>query len=126
MSNTNPTVTEIREWAYSNAPWPVEEWDLFLSWTGEVELFIELAIDHSCAQRLFFLHMLYYVIGATFTSPRRDEAVARVSWYAEKGRLIKHGDIKRWVSNVDSLVKGGLKYRYEDWRGGQLVGYEFT
>ena len=69
MSNTNPTVAEIREWAYSGAPWPVEEWDLFLSWTGEVELFIELATDHSCPHRVFFLHMLYYVIGATYTSP---------------------------------------------------------
>lgn len=126
VSDTNPTVAEIRKWGYSNAPWPVEEWDLFLSWTGEIDLFIELATDHSCAHRVFFLHMLYYIIGATYTSPRQDDPVARASWYAEKGRPIKHGDIKRWVSNVDSLVKGGLKYRYEDWRGGLLARYEFS
>lgn len=59
MSYTNPSIAEIREWAYTTAPWPIEEWDLFLSWTGEIDLFIELATDHACLQKLFFLHMLY-------------------------------------------------------------------
>lgn len=54
MEVTNPTVEEIRLWAYSEDEWPHDEWDLFLSWTREVDLFIELATDHSCPKQFFF------------------------------------------------------------------------
>jgi hypothetical protein len=36
----NPSIVEIEEWAYSNEEWPYSEWPLFLTWTGEIELFI--------------------------------------------------------------------------------------
>ena len=126
MSYTNPGIAEIREWAYTTAPWPIEEWDLFLSWTGEIDLFIELATDHACPQKLFFLHMLYYTVGTEFGKSRREDAMSRIAWYADKGRSIRHGDIRTWVSTVDALLKGRLEYRYHDWRAGKLAGYNLT
>lgn len=126
MNNTNPSATEIFEWAYSDSPWPVEEWDLFLSWTQEIELFIELATAHACPRRIFFLHMLYYTVGSTMSATRRDGSVARILWYASKGRNVTHGDVKTWVRNVDALVKGGIPYRYKDWRAGRLAGYDLV
>ena len=106
MSNTNPSVEEITSWAYSRAAWPVEEWDLFLSWTCEVELYITLATDHKCPHRIFFLHMLYYIVGTIFGQPRSQEPMSRIATFVEKARGVNHGDIKRWVKEVDSLLKG--------------------
>lgn len=126
MSNTNPSVEEITNWAYSRAAWPVEEWDLFLSWTCEVELFIALATDHKCPHRIFFLHMLYYIVGTTFGQPRSQEPMSRIATLVEKARGVNHGDIKRWVKEVDSLLKGTREYSYDEWRGGKLAGYEFS
>lgn len=117
---------EITSWAYSGAAWPVEEWDLFLSWTCEVELFISLASDHECPHRLFFLHMLYYIVGTTFGMHRSEEPSSRIAAYVEKGRTVKHGDIRKWVTDVDCLLKGTRKYSYEEWRRGKLAGYEFA
>lgn len=126
MGYTNPSIEQIRTWAYSSSGWPIHEWDLFLSWTGKMDLFIELATDHRCPQRRFFLHVLYYTVGTAFGVKRKDEARARIAAYADIGRGNGHGDIKTWVANVDALRRGRLAYRYEDWRGGALAGYDFS
>ena len=70
--------------------------------------------------------MLYYIVGTTYRKARQEEPLSRVAAYVEKGRMVKHGAIKKWVSEVDSLLKGTRKYDYIDWRGGKLAGYEFT
>jgi hypothetical protein len=126
MTYTNPSVEEVTKWAYSDAAWPVAEWDLFLSWTCEVELFIAFASDHKCPHQSFFLHMLYYIVGTTYREPRKEEPLSRIAFYVEKGRTVKHGEIKKWVANVDLLLMGTKKYDYKEWRGGKLAGYEFT
>jgi len=126
MSYKNPSIEQINEWAYSGQVWPIEEWDLFLSWTGEVDLFIALATDHKCPSQSFFLHMLYYIVGTTYTSHRMDEAQSRIAVFADKGRKVEHGEIRKWVGEVDALLRGAKKYEYLDWRGGRLAKYQFT
>ena len=126
MNYTNPSVQEIRNWAYSNEEWPHDEWDLFLSWTRELDLFIELATDQKCPKKVFFLHMLYYIVGTTFSEPTKTDKLNRIESYANKGRNSKHDDIKKWVSEVDLLLKGRKKYTYENWRGGLFADYKFT
>jgi len=126
MEVTNPTVEEIRKWAYSEGEWPHDEWDLFLSWTGEVDLFIELATDQKCPNRLFFLHMLYYMVGTTYGEPNKSNKLDRIAAYIGKARGIKHGDIRQWIKNTEELLKGVQKYSYDNWRGGVHAGYEFS
>ncbi|WP_150050236.1 hypothetical protein [Methylomonas rhizoryzae] len=126
MTVTNPTVEEIRSWAYSNADWPHDEWDLFLSWTREVDLFIELAIDPNCPKKGFFRHMLYYIIGTTFNEPNKTDKLERIKDYAEKGAGIRHGDIKAWRIHISELLSDREKYSYDNWRGGLHAGYKFT
>ena len=126
MEVTNPTIEEIREWAYSEEEWPHDEWDLFMSWTREVDLFIQLATDHKCPKRIFFLHMLYYIVGTTYGEPNKSDKLDRIAFYADKGRGIKHGDIRNWVKNTEELIKGFQKYSYDNWRGGIHAGYNFT
>ena len=126
MDYTNPSIEEIKNWAYSNEKWPHDEWDLFLSWTRELDLFIELATDQKCPKKVFFLHMLYYIVGTTFSEPTKTDKLNRIESYANKGRNSKHDDIKKWVSEVDLLLKGRKKYTYENWRGGLFADYKFT
>ncbi len=126
MKVTNPTVEEIRSWAYSNEDLPHDEWDLFLSWTREVDLFIELAIDHHCPKKSFFLHMLYYIIGTTFSEPSKTDKLERIRYYAERGAAIDHGAIKAWRLHISDLLSGREKYSYDNWRAGRHAGYQFT
>lgn len=126
MQVANPTSEDIKSWAYSQSEWPHDEWDLFLSWTKEVELFIDLAADHKCPKRGFFLHMLYYLVGVTFNEPCKADAIAQIEAYVKKADGQKHGDIRKWVENVDALLKGKQKYEYANWRGGRYAQYQFT
>lgn len=126
MDVTNPSVDEVRAWAYSQKGWPHEEWDLFLSWTREVDLFLELATDRRCPKRRFFLHMLYYLVGLTYNEPAKTDKLDRIRAYAEKGSSIESEDIRVWRSHVDDLLRGSRKYNYDDWRGGVYAGYKFT
>ena len=126
MEVTNPTSVEIRTWAYSEDEWPHDEWDLFLSWKQEVELFIEFATDHKCPKRIFFLHMLYYLVGYTYGQPRNTDKLIRIENYSEKGSGMNHGDIRLWRKRISELLDGKLKYNYDDWRGGLYAGYKFT
>jgi len=124
MNYTNPSIQEIKEWAYSENEWPHDEWDLFLSWTNNIDLFIELATDHKCPKRLFFLHMLYYTIGATYGEPNKSDKLDSIAFYVSKGQGINHGEIRKWVKNVKELLTGKQKYDYRNWRGGVLAGYD--
>jgi len=126
MKVSNPTIEEIRLWANSDREWPHDEWDLFLSWKGEIDLYIELATDHSCAKSGFFLHMLYYMVGTTFSEPNQTDKLQRIKSYADKGRRINHGDIRLWVRNMDALLNGSQKYEYLNWRGGLHAKYKFA
>ena len=126
MDVTNPTVEEVKNWAYSQEDWPHDEWDLFLSWTREVDLFIELATDHQCPKNVFFLHMLYYIVGYTFGEPNKSDKNERIKEYASKGLGVKHGAIRLWRKRVEELLSNKVKYNYNDWRGGVYAEYKFT
>ncbi|MCX2836141.1 hypothetical protein [Microbulbifer thermotolerans] len=126
MDVTNPSVEEIRLWAYSAKEWPHEEWDLFLSWTREVDLFIELAADDKCPKQDFFLHMLYYIVGTTFSEPNKTDKLDRIKSYAEKGSGFNQAAIRDWRNNVSDLLNNRVKYNYDNWRGGIFAGYKFT
>lgn len=126
MEVTNPSVEEVRAWAYSEEDWPHDEWDLFLSWTREVDLFIELAIDHKCPKKSFFLHMLYYIVGTTYSEPNKSDKLDRIKGYSEKGLGIKHGDIRKWRAHISDLLSNRVKYEYSNWRGGEFASFTFT
>ncbi|MDO6687501.1 MULTISPECIES: hypothetical protein [unclassified Agarivorans] len=126
MEVTNPTIDEVKVWAYSKDDWPHDEWDLFLSWTREIDLFIELATDYKCPKQDFFLHMLYYIVGSTYGEPAKSDKVERIKGYSDKGVGIKHGAIRLWRKNVDDLLNNKVSYSYDNWRGGVFAEYKFT
>ena len=125
-SVSNPSISEIKEWAYSDDDWPDQEWDLFLSWKQDVGLYIELATDHNCPKQVFFRHMLYYLVGKAIQGRFGDEKEFIIKGYLEKAEGIKHGDIKAWVKASENLLKNPESYEYENWSGGKLANYKFT
>ncbi len=123
---SNPSITDIEEWAYSDEDWPDQEWDLFLSWKQEVDLFIKLASDHKCPKRHFFRHMLYYLVGKAIEGGFGEDKEFVIKGYLEKASGINHGDIRAWVKETNRLLKNPESYRHDDWKGGILANYNFT
>jgi hypothetical protein len=130
MEPSNPTISEIEAWAwsYTDQNWPHSEWPLFLTWTREIELFIALAKNQKCPKKDFFLFLLYYIVGFTYSYPKKDkkEVKREVKEIISNGRGIKQSDILKWVKHSEELLGGKLEYTYEDWRGRKLAGYKFT
>jgi hypothetical protein len=126
LNVSNPSIEEIKAWAYSNKEWPHDEWDLFLAWKQEVGLFIELATDAQCPKKEFFHHILYYLVGYTYSQPRELDPHGRIGEYISAGRLIQDERIRLWVEQSERLLKGKLPYDYSEWRGGKLAGYRLT
>lgn len=126
MKVTSPSVEDVKNWAYAPDPWPHDEWDLFLSWTEEVSLFVELAIDPRCAKQSFFLHMLYYLVGVTFSRPHKSDGVEKIKAWAASIGPIQNESIQLWRHRSEQLVRGKLGYEYKDWRGGQFANYTFS
>jgi len=61
---SNPSYQEIKDWAYSEEEEPDQNWELFLIWKAEFELYLELASDIFCPKEAFFLDLLYYWVWA--------------------------------------------------------------
>lgn len=126
MGVSNPNLDEIRSWAYSSEPWPHDEWDLFLAWKGETDLYIQLATDPVCPKQRFFLHQLYYLAGYRFTQMPSREKHDRLEAVLASGCDSSHPDIQLWVCRCEQLMRGQLAYQYADWRGGGFAGYVFS
>jgi hypothetical protein len=78
------------------------------------------------AKKDIFRRMLYYIVDTTYSEPTKIDRLVRIESYASKGCNVKHGDIKKWVSEVDLLLKGKKKFTYDNWHGGILADHKFT
>lgn len=120
---SNPSWDEIKTWAYSDDDWPDQNWELYLSWVGEIKLFIELATDHKCPNQAFFRHMLYYKVGKAFTGNFGEDRAYIITGYLEHAHGINHGEIRKWVIHTNELLDNPDSYDYEKWHSGILANY---
>ena len=59
----------MRSWAYDGQEEaPAQDWDLILSTISYEDLFIELASDIDCPKSVFFLSLLYFIVGVAVSS----------------------------------------------------------
>ena len=123
MVASKPSYSEIRAWAFSKEDWPDSEWPLFLAWSKQIDLFIELASDHKCPEQDFFRFMLYYLVGYHYKMPSKAETNEEIQFLISKGQGVNHGDIRRWVKRSEALIQAKTIYNYDDWRGGVLANY---
>lgn len=112
----NPTISEIRAWAYSDAEEPDQEWGLYLAWKGEIALFLELATDRRCNKQGYFKYLLYFIVVYDFkTAKTVDDKKLALQAYLDKSQQMRHGDIRVWRKDVEALQKDLASFSYETW-----------
>ncbi|WP_052691864.1 hypothetical protein [Teredinibacter purpureus] len=116
---SNPSTEEIEEWAYSNDDEPDQEWELFLIWKADFELYLKYASDVSCPKEEFFLNLLYYWV---WRNVRHDsienelESYERIFQLAEK---INTPYVRIWSVRSKELIVNNAVYSAEQWLAGR-------
>lgn len=118
----NPTSSEVREWAYTpGATEPCEDWDLSLSWIGHEREYLEFASDKNCPSRVFFLHVLYLMIGDAVRVNYRNVPEAVVRGFVELAKNIEDDQVRVWHERSLHLMKHPNEFNYDAWCGGGLA-----
>lgn len=118
----NPTPAQIRSWAFDpDKDWPTPDWDLALSWLQDENLFLTLATDIGCPNRLFFLSLLYFIVGNAVRTNFRDRERYAIEGFINRGDKYPNPDIELWQQRSRALLAGKLTFNYDDWCGGRLV-----
>lgn len=119
----NPQPEEIRAWAYDEeAEDPVQDFDLVLSWARHEAAYLELASDEACPKRLFFLQILYLIVGDAARSGFGSLPRAIVAGFVTRGDAYDHPDIRRWQERARALlVAREPRVDYQEWCAGGFV-----
>ncbi|WP_010113325.1 hypothetical protein [Acinetobacter sp. P8-3-8] len=113
---SNPSITEIRTWAFSDENLPAPEWDLYLIWKDEILLFLELAIDHKCNKQNFFKYLLYFMVAYQFKHLNDlFEKRLLLQRYLDESKHIKHGDVRIWRNELMTLQRNIHSFSYDVW-----------
>jgi hypothetical protein len=70
--------------------------------------------------------MLYYQVGKAFQGSFGKNKEFIINGYLQDAQDIKHGDIRKWTTDVKQLLKKPKNYNYNDWCEGKLAKYNFT
>lgn len=112
----NPTVSEIRLWAYSDQLWPEEDWDLYLVWKDEFLLYLELASDHKCNKQKNFQYLLYYTVAKQVNQLKdSDEIKILLKKYLDQSNSFKHGVVSNWRNELEILQRDISSFSYYKW-----------
>ncbi|KJK46320.1 hypothetical protein UK23_23630 [Lentzea aerocolonigenes] len=110
---SNPTVDEVRAWAYSGEDEPSQDFDLLFAHLDFLPLLLELVSDQDCPVRTLMLEVLYCTFGHSkpeWGDPRLREAISvagksadpwLVTWAARATRVLeypKRFDRSDWCS----------------------------
>jgi len=104
MNPNNPTEQELRDWAFSDAEWPDQSWDLFLLWKGRYDWYIKLADDYSCTQRAFFIDLLYYSVAYEYKDSFDQQSIFLAELLRE-AISVESRELKDWKRKVDLLQR---------------------
>ncbi|WP_052238420.1 hypothetical protein [Mycolicibacterium setense] len=107
----NPTPEEIRDWAYSGAFEPMQDWDLIIADVDTVELLLELIGDQSCPARKYLLDSLYCMFGHS------DRTEPRLLRAAETARVAPDGWIATWGRRACRVAEHPSDFNRADWCG---------
>jgi hypothetical protein len=119
----NPTAEDLRSWAYDGQEEaPAQDWDLILSTISYEDLFIELASDIDCPKSVFFLSLLYLIVGDAVRSEFRTKKKEEIETLLDKAQQAapKHW-IYLWIQRSRELLIHPEKFNYDDWCGGVLA-----
>lgn len=113
----NPTINEIRAWAYSDQLCPEQDWDLYLLNDDNLALFLELASDDQCPTQDFFKHMIYLYVAEDLRTERSNSVrKAKLRYYLDMDVLTKSLVVERWKGDIAKLLNSHFYFfSYEKW-----------
>ena len=113
VDEVNPTLAEIRAWAYSGSVEPMQDWDIIVADLPNLELLLDLVGDQACPARGFLLGSLYCVVGhSDRNDPQLPSAVTAAEastevWLRTRGRRVRQ------------VLADPSDFRRDDWCGWQ-------
>ncbi len=111
----NPKESEIREWAFSDEPWPEQDWEIAVNDGENDSLLIELACVNECPKRKFFVHAIYFMAGdAVYSNASKERITLLINLITS---VETGGDeiIKKWKTEALELLTGKRKFEYDYW-----------
>ena len=112
---SNPTISEIEEWAYSEEGEPHQEWELFLIWKGEFSDYLKFASDVTCPKESFFLNLLYYWVWRNIKHKAIENELENYESVFEEAKKVNTPYVKLWLERSINLIKDNNFYTEEDW-----------
>ncbi|GHH62424.1 hypothetical protein GCM10017774_90140 [Lentzea cavernae] len=107
----NPTPDELRAWAYSDAPEPMQDWDTLIAEPGNLPLLLQLVADPTCPSRSYILASLYCFVGHYDRSaPELRDAIA----------LAEQTDVPwltTWARRARQVIDHPESFNRSDWCG---------
>jgi hypothetical protein len=116
----NPVDDEVREWAYSDAFEPMQDFDLILA----AELrpsYLEFVADQNCPKRTYFLKVLYLIIGDAVRTNYHTNTQDEISSYLGKAERAQATELNSWLDRSRDLMRHPEKFDYDQWCAGGLV-----
>jgi hypothetical protein len=113
----NPTITEIRDWAYSDdSSEPCKDWHYSLRIGGYIQLYLDLVADRACLKRIIFLDVLYDTVrcwlGENPSVPVVQVSLAEI---ATKARRTGCYYLMQFAEDVDAARTARENYDLEFW-----------
>ena len=109
VDEVNPTVDEIRVWAYSGEPEPYEDFDIVIADPANAELLVALADDERCPKRKYSRGSLYCTVGhSDLTDPRLSSAVLQAASSADEA-------LRTWASRTAVVLADPTKRVRSEW-----------
>lgn len=107
----NPTDDEIRRWAYSGAPEPMEDFDIIVADPEHLSALMALVGDPECPQRAYLLGSLYCLVGHTdLTDLRLTLALVTASASPDSW-------LRTWAMRAGAVVADPASRNRDDWCG---------
>lgn len=118
-----PTDEELQQWAaIEGGYWPEQDFDIMVTTSDRIGLFVELVEDKTCRQRHFFLSCLYLLVGDAVRSNYNTSSRGVVDDLIERCRHSQSSPLKSLAERTSRLIEQPETFDYISWCSG---GYAY-
>ncbi len=120
----NPTIDEIRVWAYDKNPnYTEQDFELAVADIKFKDLILELANDDNCPNQKFFLSCAYLLIGDYVRVKYPSTTKGEIEDFLQQIKTYKNNkSFQLLYQRAIKLIKEPSSFNYELWCGG---GYTY-
>ncbi len=114
----SPDPQDVYEWLNTGAEvWPAVEWDVYVLSNGRNDdLIFRLANDPKCFQREFFVHAMYYMVGAYYQGINAGLSVKnRIEGWLRKVNAHSTPEVQGWKEKTMQLFAQELVFDPAFW-----------